>query len=284
MPLSLEAPVKCQRLALVIGHPGHELRVFGLVSEFKPRVYMLTDGSGRHGIPRTPSSVALISKLGATRGELFARMSDADIYRAILEQNFSGFCCMVRELAASFLKHNIGWVAGDAAEGFNPTHDLCRGLTNAAVLLTERMCGRRIANFEISLTEWEQGCPSPLHDHQCMHWTLDDHQLAEKIAAAKQYVELKNEVERALQQRGEGYFRTECLRRPRAEEPPRYDRSKPAYETWGEQRVDKGQYQTVIRFKEHIFPILKAIQDYAVDATLTHTSFQNEHQAVPGSY
>jgi hypothetical protein len=117
-----------------------------------------------------------------------------------------------------------------------------------------------------------------------MHWNLDDHQLAEKIAAAKQYVELKDEVERALQLRGEAYFRTECLRRTFADEPPRYDCSKPAYETWGEQRVGKGQYQTVIRFKEHILPILNAIQDYAADATLTHASFQNEQQAVPGGY
>ena len=271
-----EAPVEFQRPALVIGHPGHELKVLGWMSEYKPHVYVITDGSGRHGVSRTSSTSALLTLLGVPRGELLGPISDAEIYRAILKQNLTVFLRLIDELAGSFLEHQIDCVAGDAAEGFNPTHDLCRGLINAAVLVAKRTKGREIANFEISLTEWELGCPEPSHDDNCRHWVLDDQKLAWKIATAERYVELKDEVRRAIAQRGEGYFRTECLRSSAARGWPHFEAGKPAYEIWGEQRVAAGQYQTVIRFKQHILPILKAIRNHALHATLAVPMVENK--------
>jgi len=96
---------------------------------------------------------------------------------------------------------------------------------------------------------------------------LDDRLLSEKIAVAQQYVELKNDVQRALAQRGEEYFRTECLR-PVLDPVPRFDTSKkPFYETWGERQVLKGEYQSVIRLEQHIMPLATAIFDYATQAS-----------------
>lgn len=263
-----QGPRGVYRPALVIGHPGHELKVFGWMSEQKPRVYAITDGSGRHGVSRTSSTATLLAGLRAPRGELFGCISDAEMYRAILEQRLPVFYRMVDQLAASFLTHQIDCVAGDAAEGFNPTHDLCRGLINSAVLLTQRMTGSEILNLEFSLTEWEQGCTGMAHDGRCLHWILNDRALAKKMAAAGQYAELKEEVRRAVAQCGEEYFRTECLRRSAGAGWPDMCTGMPAYETWGEQRVGEGQYQTVIRFKEHILPILNALRDHAAHAAL----------------
>ncbi len=242
--------------------------MFGWISEYKPLVYVITDGSGRGGTSRTSSTTALLRHLGIRQGETFGAMSDAEIYAAMLMQNLSPFLKLVDELAASFLKHQIDCVAGEAAEGFNPTHDVCRALINAAVFLAQRMTGTEIANFEFLLTEWEQRRPEPQHDERCLHWTLDDQLLSEKIAAAEQYVELKDEVRRAIGQHGEKYFRSECLRRV-VNPAPRYDTSeKPFYETWGEQQVSRGAYQSVIRLKEHVLPLVDAIFRHAAQASL----------------
>jgi hypothetical protein len=239
------------------------------MSEYKPRVYVITDGSGRSGIPRTSSTSALLKRLGIRHGETFGAMSDAETYGAILEQNPSRFLKLVDDLAFSFVKHQINCVAGDAAEGFNPTHDICRAIINASVLLAQRAAGAEIANFEFLLTEWEQPSPQPLHDEHCLHWTLDDRLLSEKIAAAARYAELKDEVRRAVGQHGEGYFRRECLRKV-INPAPRYDTSKkPFYETWGERQVGRGEYQSVIRLKDHIVPLVDAIFYHATHASLS---------------
>lgn len=251
------------RAALVVGHPGHELKVFGWALASQPLVFVLTNGSGRNGVSRVASTAQLLTSLGASPGEIFGNLTDAELYSAILEQDVPIFLRLLDSLAASLLKHKIDGVVGDAAEGFNPTHDLCRCFINSAVLLVNRATGKKLKNFEVSLTEWEQGCPQPRHDDRCLHWFLDDSVLARKIAAAEQYVELKTEVQRALAQRGEKYFRLECLRRVEKLDPESLTDDKPLYEVWGEQRVAAGLYQNVIRFKQHILPLMKAIFAYA---------------------
>jgi hypothetical protein len=143
--------------ALVVAHPGHELKIFGWLSECKPRVHILTDGSGG-GVPRLDSTATLLHRLGVVPGEVFGRVSDAEIYRAILDKRIATFLEIVDGLATSLIENETDFVAGDATEGFNPTHDICRALLNAAVSIAQRVTGRFIANYEFCLTEWEQHC------------------------------------------------------------------------------------------------------------------------------
>jgi hypothetical protein len=259
------------RPALVVGHPGHELRVFGWMSEYKPRVYVMTDGSGRHGVSRVPSTARLIGGLDAEPGEIFGLVSDAEIYHAILERNCSLFLNIADAIASSFLRNRIDFVAGDATEGFNPTHDICRTLVNAAVLMARRASGTPILNYEFCLTEWQQDCEES-HGGRCLHFRLDDELLDQKLNAAEAYVELRNEVRQGIAKRGKEYFRIECLKE--IAEPMLLDQNPgiPFYESWGEERVSKGKYGSVIRLKEHMLPISKAICNHAscvnVDALL----------------
>jgi hypothetical protein len=254
-----------RRPALVVGHPGHELKVFGWMSEYTPRVFVITDGSGRSGFSRTPSTASLVARTGAVPGEVFGLISDAEIYRAILQRDSAVFLGMVDRIAASFVTNHIDSVAGDASEGFNPTHDLCRVVIEAALRKAERATRKTIVNLEFCLTEWEQNCPSRPHDGRCLHWRLDDGLLAAKLEAARGYPELRDEVERALASRGKEYFRIECLRPAQAPELSLQEPGKPLYEIWGEQRVAGGAYSSVIRYQEHILPITKTILDYAGD-------------------
>lgn len=247
--------------ALVIAHPGHELKVFGWLAERAPRVYVLTDGSGTNGRSRLSSTAKLLSESGAVPDQVFGFVSDAGVYRAIVGRKVLVFLEIIDRLAASLVEHRIGFVAGDAVEGFNPTHDLCRVLLNAAVAIAERSTGRAIANYEFCLTEWEQHCKDP-HDGRCLHLRLDDSLLRQKICAARAYDELKDEVEQAIAAKGEEYFRIECLRKVTDPFPELISDSKPYYETFGEQRVTQGKYGSVIRYREHMLPIMKSIREY----------------------
>jgi hypothetical protein len=265
-----EPPDRCDRATLIVGHPGHELRVFGWMSECRPRVHVLTDGSGRRGVSRIPSTARLITRRGAARGEVFGSISDEQIYQAILSKDFALFRSVSDRIAASFVKDGTSFVAGDATEGYNPAHDLCRLVINAAVMIAARTTGKSIANYEFRLTEWEQGCQEH-HDSQCLHFRLDDALLREKLEAADDYAELKEEVRRGVAERGQEYFRIECLRKVTEASLLRPPSGKPFYERWGEQRVAEGEYRSVIRYRDHMLPVIEAVLAHAAQANVEAT-------------
>lgn len=249
------------RGALVVGHPGHELKVFGWISQYRPRVYVLTDGSGRHGVSRLPSSAALLGGLGAQTDGLFGLLTDREIYRAILDQRISLFLNLLESLNASLIANEITFVAGDAVEGYNPTHDLCRMLVNAAAVMAGRAMGRTISNYQFCLADSEPACPSAgTHDETCLHLRLSDELLHRKIAAAESYAEMKHEVEKALEAHGVEYFRTECMKKVTNPWAGCLERGEPFYERCGEMRVQQGEYESVIRLRQHMTPIMEAIR------------------------
>src|SRR5689334_19055765 len=131
-----EGVPKFHKAALVVAHPGHELKVFGWMCEYTPRVFILTDGSGGK-VSRLRSTQMLLNLAHASQGEIFGQLSDVDMYRAIVGQKIPTFLRLVNWLSQALVEQGIDFVAGDAVEGFNPSHDLCRELLNAAVLIAE---------------------------------------------------------------------------------------------------------------------------------------------------
>jgi len=154
-------------------------------------------------------------------------------------------------------ERGIERVAGDAAEGFNPSHDLCRVLADAAV--TEASCrtGRAIESYDFLLEGNPDACgPGSLR------LELDEGELARKMDAARSYPEMAAEVERAFARYGVEPFRVECLRRidPDADLETLFD-SPPFYERHGEQQVAAGYYRRVLRFREHFVPVARAMRE-----------------------
>src|ERR1700733_3513174 len=96
--------------ALVVGHPGHELKMFGWIAEHRPQVHVITDGSGRQGVSRLPSTAKLLSAMDAKPGEIFGAVSDAGVYRALLETNIQFFLDILYGLADSFTRHGVDFV------------------------------------------------------------------------------------------------------------------------------------------------------------------------------
>src|ERR671930_2292557 len=73
------------KAALVVAHPGHELCVYGWLEQALPRVFVLTDGSGRSGVSRLDSTTEILAGAGAGAGSIYGRFTDLDLYAAILD-------------------------------------------------------------------------------------------------------------------------------------------------------------------------------------------------------
>src|SRR5919202_2920039 len=107
------------RAALVIAHPGHELCLYGWLKSARPRVFVLTDGSGHSGKSRIERTTNILKEVGACVGSFYGRFSDAAIYEAILNHQFDLFVGLAQELAAQIINERIECVVGDAREGYN---------------------------------------------------------------------------------------------------------------------------------------------------------------------
>lgn len=244
---------------LVVGHPGHELRVFGWLTTARPMVHVLTDGSGSDGAPRIASTTALLESAGAEPGAIYGRMSDREIYRAILERDHARFIALAEELAAEIVVHNIESVAGDAVEGFNPSHDACRYVINAAVRLASAASGRTITSYAFPLENAPDAGPNGVRD-RAVRIDLDDAMLQRKLQAARAYNELRPEVERSLERFGTEPFRTEYLWPVDLSDPYDWDPHRiPFYESYGAERVASGAYEHVVTFREHVKPLADAL-------------------------
>lgn len=183
---------------MVIAHPSHELRLHGWVQIARPHLFVLTDGSGRAGESQLDSTTKVLEDAGATRGTIYGRFTDLDVYTAFLNHDYDLFISLVEELAEQFDHHQIEYVVGDSAEGYNSTHDACRLVINAAIEIVTRKFKREIANFDFAVVGQPEECPDAIRN-DAIWLSLDDETFRRKIAAVKAYnSKLAADVEAAL--------------------------------------------------------------------------------------
>src|SRR6185503_10689104 len=186
------------RAALVVAHPSHELRIHGWLEQAKPYVCVLTDGGGRSGEPRLERTTKVLLRAGATPGAIYGRVSDLDVYAAILSGDANLFARIVEELAHELVEQRIEYVAGDAAEGYSVTHDICRVMIGAAVDVAKQRYGHHVENFDFAVVGPPDECPDDARDNAI--WVqLDDDAFERKVQAALGYTpKLAKDVEAAL--------------------------------------------------------------------------------------
>ena len=241
------------RAALVVAHPGHELRLHGWLERVRPDVYLLTDGAGSLGTSRVPSTTRVVADAGAAAGGIFGRWTDRDLYAAILDHDHEPFLRLADELAALLVAADVTHVVGDAAEGYNPGHDACRLVIDCAVART----GLAITRWDFSLV----GRPDvPAGPGVVARLDLPPADLERKLAIAERYPDLVGEVDHARRTFGVAAFAHECLRRLDDDapwEPPAG--VVPFYEQFGEYQVAAGAYARVLRHREHMRPLAAAL-------------------------
>ena len=246
--------------AIIVAHPGHELRVHHWMERKRPLYFCLTEGSGGAAESRMASTTLLLESVGATPGRLYGRYADKDVYRLLLGGRIEVFVKLAQELADALTAADVDCVAGDAVEGFNPAHDVCRFVIDGAVDLARSRTGRAIQNYEFVLDGSPDDCPDAVReDATWIH--LDEAALDRKVESALQYPELRDEVKAALQRFGKGAFAVECLRPTTTHLMiEKFSRDLPDYERYGETRVREGRYDEVIRYRQHVLPVRTAIE------------------------
>lgn len=236
--------------ALLVAHPGHELRVHGWLERQRPLVFVLTDGSGSRDAPRIEATRDLLAAVGARPGSVFGRLSDRRLYRALLECDHELFAALGEEIAQSVAREGVDTLAGDAAEGFNPSHDVARLLANAVVARL-RGAGRPIESLDFPL----DAAPGAGGGDVAVRLELDERSFERKMSAARAYAGLAAEVEAALARFGPDAFRVELLRRADPGFGPADHDPVPRYERFGEERKAQGVYRDVIRYRDHVRPL-----------------------------
>jgi hypothetical protein len=134
---------------------------------------------------------------------MYGRLTDLELYLALLNQHFDLFIELAEELADSFIRDQIEYVVGDAAEGYSPAHDVCRLLIDAAVTLTRLKHKRHVSNFDFLVVAPPDEDPDTGVD-EAIRIRLDDNMFSRKVAASHDYSpKLAADIDAAL--RGEKF-------------------------------------------------------------------------------
>lgn len=246
-----------KKSALIIGHPGHELRAFKFIIDFKPDVFIITDGSGSSNVSRINNSIKIIESLGARYIKLFEPIPDKKIYNYIREGNISEIYNVKKVLFEQILNLKYDLIIGDSLEGFNPTHDLCRYIINSVIKDCQNKTKRDILNYSFDLDK----PPNQINSNDSsILLELNDLELEQKVKAAINYPELKFEVEKVLKLYGKEAFKYEYYSKVSdLDNLKNWDNIYPQYEIYGNERVKNGLYTEVIEFEKHIKPIAHSL-------------------------
>jgi hypothetical protein len=239
--------------AAFIAHPGHEILFFDWLRRTQPCVFVLTDGSGAGSKSRLYQTEQLLTAASACRGGIFGRLSDAQAYALIMEQQFEALCALAEELAAELIDRQLSAVVCDAAEGHNPVHDLSNLIVGTACALAKQM-GAVIEHYEYSIVRGPAFfCGNGTFVHQ-----LDEAALERKLAAAQDYSQLREDMTTGLAWFGRKAFQREAFHLVEDWTAPTFDLDQVPYEIVGAERIKQGRYTKVIRYREHMLPLQRA--------------------------
>ena len=239
-----------QPAALIVGHPGHELRLFRWLEVAHPLVFVLTDGSGS-GSSRTASTHALLEATGSAAGPVVGAFTDSEIYDLMMRGDVTPVAELTQTIATSLAAHGVRSVVADAFEFYNPTHDLCAVVASLAAARAGVSTSKTIDRYDYPVTTAPTG--------EGIVLDLYPAELDRKLTAAYAFENLTHDVTLLLANIGtEALAREELRPVYRQIELPSL-RQKPFYETHGEERVASGRYRTVLRYEQHFVPFVRAL-------------------------
>ena len=246
------------RSALVIAHPGHELRVFGWYEQARPRLFVLTCGSrsGTHG--RLSFSQSLAEHIGATPGSPFGRYLDRQIYQSLLAGEYALFVDWTVELSNALVTLDAALVVTDSWQMYNVAHDLVHVMARVASERAAERLGHPIEIVEYMTAPAMHSIALP-EGHEAFRVELDEATLTRKKTAAYAWPDLQQELNDIVATEGLDALRTEIFRKPieiallvrRSDLLPPYDR-------FGAERVAAGIYRECIRWR-HVQPVVEEI-------------------------
>jgi hypothetical protein len=235
------------RPVLIVAHPGHELRLFNWMERESPLVFILSDGSGGAQSSRLDYSISAISAVGATLIEGSGQRSDREWYARILAGDVTVFTKTADAIAAAALTADALLVVSDAADGYNPLHDLCQAIASAVVA--------RIAGDAGPPTFLVSPATANAMGTESIAWKLENEATRRKHLAVSAYTPLAQEAERLLAEAPDA-LHTERFLVPTFDWPENWT---PEWEAFGRKRVNEGRFAAPITYRDHVLPIAKAL-------------------------
>ncbi|BCU78025.1 hypothetical protein [Luteolibacter sp. LG18] len=122
--------VQGARRVIVIGHPAHELAIYGLLQRHRPHVVVITDGGGEE---RERQSKEGLERIGLLERATYLGYSEASFYDGLLDRNDALFARVAADLRAVLERLQPDQVFCDAIEFYNPVHDITRPIVLRAL-------------------------------------------------------------------------------------------------------------------------------------------------------
>ncbi|MEE2526610.1 hypothetical protein V0U79_09545 [Hyphobacterium sp. HN65] len=247
----------------IFAHPGHELRILHTLGQLEAACLYLTDASGSTGHSRIPLTAGLLKQSGLPERVDFPFIPDAELYAGLHRHDERLIGALALELDRVIEIMQPRFLITDAAEGYNPAHDICHFI---AVRAGNRH-GLDVYDIALDADPADYGHATP---GDCMDFSLDRGALAWKLDMIRQYIalageQLAQEAGHLLALYGEPAQGCEILRP--ALDWPRYDRTfeadQPFFERHGRQRVREGKYASALTYRDHLRPLLAAMMQPA---------------------
>jgi hypothetical protein len=245
--------------ALFVGHPGHELRLYGWMRREKPICMVLTTGS-RFGsdTARLQASSDLLTTLGGRPSELFGAVLDRDLYAAVLAGDTKPFLKWKATVVDVLIRNRPELLVIDGWQLYSVTHDLAHVIGRLAAEEASRKLSYpvQVLQYDVVPPALAGGVQS---GSRARVITLSKSELADKLAAVENYPGIDLELIELREIEGEYHAITESLFLP----PPLEDlteppREPPKYEIYGEARRSSGIYTDVIRW-HHVETIIRQL-------------------------
>jgi hypothetical protein len=211
----------------------------------RPRVFILSDGSGGAQSSRLAFSVATIAAAGASLIEGSGQRSDRDWYTAMITGDVAAFTQTADAIAAAAARAPL--VVADAADGYNPMHDLCQAIAGAVAA--------RMARATTPPKLLVSPATASAIGTECIAWEIGPDAAERKRLAVSAYTPLAEEATRLLAEAPDALHR-ERLLSPSFDWPENWQ---PEWEAYGRKRVREGRFANPITYRDHVLPIAQAL-------------------------
>lgn len=294
-------PLPKANIAISVAHPGHELRLYGLLEQAKPFVWILTDGSQRTGMDMMFESVKTIDKavkhgmrvtLHSMKDEFNKKifffsfpknpedhmhLKDVQIYEEIINHRTEFFISYIDFMVTNMIKYDTDMLVSDASEGTNVCHEMVRIMSDLAIKYIQKRNGKQIKNYQLSI---DRPYDENLTD-DTIRIELDDEQLDRKLEALLAFplaltdlrpnISLDYNVIIEMRKMPDGKEQVKQFLKEMNLDFLRYEylkpytysepAEKPMYEINGEIAVAAGKYFNVITYKDHLKPLKEKLHN-----------------------
>lgn len=164
------------RRVVVLGHPGHELGIYGLLQQQPPEaIVVVTDGGGPNRVAQSQEGLRRIGLLERAR---YLDFREDRFYSALLEKDVALMRHAVEAIREALLPLDPDQVLCDAVEFYNPLHDITLPLVRAA------LAGHRADIYEIPLVYQVEG-PADVYVVQRVPEAFADRRVSVDISTAQ---------------------------------------------------------------------------------------------------